>query len=576
MAKTPEATSDPSRSRLGRLREIAAVMARHGFAPAMRRMPLVRSFAGEARDAPSRRPAPERFAAMLEELGPTFVKLGQILSTRGDLLPAEFVEALSRLQDQVPPFPFHDVRLQIERALGKKPEELFASIDEVPLASASMAQVHAAKLHSGEDVVIKVQRPDIQEQVRADAELLVVIAQLLELFVEEASRYHATDFVKELQDALAVELDFQVEARNLRAFAACNQGRPDVHVPKPYPELSARTVLVMERIHGRRITDMKGSPDAPRIIARLVEVAFEHVFVDGLFHGDPHPGNLLVTEDGAIAFIDFGLVGRVSREAQDRLLLLLLALSLRDADTLARLIVRLGESETRIEVSALRAQVAKLLDRYLGLTVSEVSSAAVFSDLLELSTRFGVRLPREFAILSKASVSIDGIVRTLHPEFDPQEVITKRAEELLVERIDPRRWQAGGLRTALQLGLLVQEVPLQLGQALMDLERGQVQVIVKSPDLEGLQNSLRGLGMTIFGAGIAGACILGGFNVLARAGFGVVEAPLVAGALFVVAGGCFGVAFAWYLSGGRLPKLTLRGLLRRGPRRRTAAGSEQR
>jgi ubiquinone biosynthesis protein len=563
MAKTSEVTSDSGRSRLGRLREIAAVMARHGFAPAMRRMPLVRAFAPEAEDAPSRRPVHERFASMLEDLGPTFVKLGQILSTRGDLLPPEFIEALSRLQDQVPPFPFAGVRAQIEEALGRKPEELFASIDETPLASASMAQVHTARLPGGEDVVIKVQRPGIDEQVRGDAELLVVIAQLLELVVEEARRYRATDFVKEFQDALAVELDFAVEARNLRAFANANRGRDGVHVPTPYPELSGRTVLVMERIRGRRITELKGAPEANRIIERLVEVAFEHVFVDGLFHGDPHPGNLLVTDAGEIAFIDFGLVGRVSREAQDRMLMLLLALSLRDADTLARLIIRLGESETRIEVAALRTQVARLLDRYLGLTVSEVNTASVFNDLVELSTRFGVRLPREFAILSKASVSIEGIVRTLHPGFNPQDVITRRAEQLLLERVDPRQWQAGGLRTALQLGLLFQEVPLQLGQALMDLERGQVQVVVKSPDLEGFQNALRGLGMTIFGGALAAASIVVGFQVLARANFDLVKAPFVAGLLFVLAGGAFGVSFAWYMTGGRLPKLTLRGLFSR-------------
>jgi ubiquinone biosynthesis protein len=318
----------------------------------------------------------------------------------------------------------------------------------------------------------------------------------------------------------------------------------------------------MERIRGRRITDLKGTAEAAKIIEQLVEVAFEHVFVDGLFHGDPHPGNLMVGDDGRIAFIDFGLVGRVSREAQDRLLLLLLALSLRDADTLARLIVRLGESDERIEVSALRTQVSRLVDRYFGLTVSEVSTAAVFSDLVELSLRFGVRLPREFAILSKASVSIEGIVRTLHPTFDPSTVITKRAQALLLERIDPREWKSGGLRTALQLGLLVQEVPLQLGQALMDLERGHVQVVVKSPDLEGLQHSLRGLGMTVFGAVVAAACIFVGFDVLQKAGFGVVEAPLVAAGLFVVAGGCFGVSFAWYLTGGRLPKIALKSLLR--------------
>ncbi len=555
-------------SRLGRLREIAAVMARHGFAPSMRTIPLVRRFVRDTGRGVDQRPAAERFATMLEDLGPTFVKLGQILSTRGDLLPADFITALSRLQDQVPPFPFADVRAQVERALGRPMHEVFASVDETALASASMAQVHAAKLPSGDDIVIKVQRPGIQEQVKRDAEMLVVLAQLLERVVEEAHRYHTADFVREFQEALRVELDFTSELRNLRAFATANATRTGVHVPRPYPELSSATVLVMERIHGRRITELKGTPEAETIIERLVEVAFEHVFIDGMFHGDPHPGNLLVTDDGKIAFIDFGLVGRVSRETQDRLLLVLLALSLRDADTLARLIVRIGESDKRIEIAHLRTQVARLLDRYLGLTVSEVSTAGVFSDLVELSTRFGVRLPREFAILSKASVSIEGIVRTLHPGFDPGPVLTRRAEELLMERVDPRQWKAGGLRTALQLGLLVQEVPLQLGQALMDLERGQVQVVVKSADLDGLQNALRGLGMTIFGGALAAACILGGFDILTRAGVSLVMAPLIAAALFVVAGGCFGVAFAWYLTGGRLPKLTVRGLLAAGGRRR--------
>jgi ubiquinone biosynthesis protein len=541
-------------------------MARHGFAPTMRTIPLVRSFAAGDDVARRARPAAERFAAMLEELGPTFVKLGQILSTRGDLLPPDFVSALSRLQDQVPPFPLEDVRRTLARSWGVPVADAFtdrfAAFEDTPLASASMAQVHGAVLKDGRHVVVKVQRPGIAESVRKDSEILVLVAQLLERVVQEASTYHAVDLVTEFKTALHGELDFRREQKNLEAFARRNAGREGVHVPFSVPELSGESVLVMERVRGRRITDLAAEPArAARVVERLVEVAFEHVFVDGLFHGDPHPGNLLVGDDDRIAFIDFGLVGTVPRETQDRLLMLLLALSLRDVDTLARIVVRLGEVDSRVDLVPFRAALQTLLDRYFGLTLGEVASGAVFADLIDLSTRFGIRLPREMAILSKASVSIDGIVRALHPRFDPSATIACRAEELLRQRLDPREWKSGGLRTALQLGLVVQELPQQLGQTLLDLERGHVQVTVKSEALESLNATLRGMSMSIFGGILAGTLVLAGFFTLDRAGLTQKFAPLIAGGAFAVASGCFGVAFGWYLSGGRMPKLTLARLI---------------
>jgi ubiquinone biosynthesis protein len=549
-----------------RLREIASIMARHGFAPTMRTMPLVRAFASDDDVARHARPAADRFAAMLEDLGPTFVKLGQILSTRADLLPPAFVAALSRLQDQVPPFALDDVRKTLAQAWGLPADQVFtarfASFDETPLASASMAQVHAAVLKDGRDVVVKVQRPGIVDAVKKDSEILVLVAQLLERVVKEASTYRAVDLVTEFKTALQGELDFRREQKNLEAFARKNANRHGIHVPFSVPELSGETVLVMERIHGRRISDLAGQPDrAARVVERLVEVAFEHVFVDGLFHGDPHPGNLLVDDDDRIAFIDFGLVGTVPRETQDRLLMLLLALSLHDVDTLARIVVRLGDVETRIDLVPFRAALQTLMDRYFGLTLGEVSTGAVFADLVDLSTRFGVRLPREMAILSKASVSIDGIVRALHPRFDPSTMIARRAEELLQQRLDPREWKNGGLRTALQLGLVVQELPQQLGQALLDLERGHVQVTVKSEALESLNATLRGMSMSIFGGILAGTLVLAGFFTLDRAGLTQKFALLIAACAFAVASACFGVAFGWYLSGGRMPKLPLARLL---------------
>jgi ubiquinone biosynthesis protein len=426
-----------------------------------------------------------------------------------------------------------------------------------------MAQVHAATLFGGEDVVVKVQRPGIAAQVRGDASILVVLARLLELVVLEASAYRATDLVLEFQSGLNMELDFSLEAKNLLAFSNFNHARAGVHVPQLYPEMSGRTVLTMERIRGKRISDLKGDPErASAIIERLVEVAFDHVFLDGLFHGDPHPGNLLVTDVGDIAFIDFGLIGRVARDAQDKMLMVLLALSLKDSDTLCRVLLRLGVVEGRVELHAFRAAIARLLDRYLGLTVAEVSAASVLSDLVELSMRFGIRLPREFALLSKASVSIEGIVRTLHPGFDPSRTLSSRAEDLLLDRMDPRRLKGGGLRTALQIGMLFEELPLQVGQALMDLERGNLQVAIRNHGLDTLERSLRSLGMTIFSGMLAAALALGGIYTLSR-DVALASAPVVTAVAFAIAGLLTGGVFTWYFTGGKLPKINLQRILPR-------------
>lgn len=535
-------------------------MSRHGFAPTLRRIPLVAKLLPAGEDPESNVPAPERFCSMLEELGPTFVKVGQILSTRSDLLPPAFTAQLSKLQDQVPPFPFAEAKAQVEREFGRPLDELYDHFEERPLASASMAQVHRARLKGSDDeVVVKIQRPGIAEQVAADASILVLLAQLLELIVEEASHHHAVDLAEEFEDGLRNELDFSLEAKNLKAFAAFNRHRAGVHVPDLVEDLSGRTVLTMEFVRGRRITELLNEGDTERthtIVERLVKTAYEHFFVDGMFHGDPHPGNLLVTESGDIAFIDFGLMGRVARGTQDRMLLVLLALSLRDADTLSRLLVRVGEVSDRIVLSEFRDAIAKLLDRYLGLSVGEVNSSEALTELLDLSARFGVRMPREFALLSKASVAIEGVVRTLHPGLNPSRWMAERTEALLVERLDPRNLKGGGLRTALQLGVVMQELPLQLSQTLLDLERGNLTVRMEADALERLERDMRGLGMTVFGGLLASALTLSGFYGLLRYDWRVLGVPVLPALAFLGAGVMFGVAFTWFLTGGQLPKLS--------------------
>jgi ubiquinone biosynthesis protein len=247
---------------------------------------------------------------------------------------------------------------------------------------------------------------------------------------------------------------------------------------------------------------------------------------------------------------------------QDRLLMVLMAVSLRDADTVARLVMRIAQADGRVELQAFRAAIARLLERYAGFALQDVSSASVLGDLIDVAARFGMRLPREMAVLAKASVSIDGIVRTLHPGFNPTKVLAVRAETLLRERIDPRNSQGGGLRSALQLALVVQELPLQLGQTLMDLERGTVQVTVRSADLQGLQRSLRGLAMTVFGGILAGAFILGGMQALPHSELAPYTSWVVIAA-FAIALLLCAIGFGWYLTGGDIPKIRLRTWFRR-------------
>jgi ubiquinone biosynthesis protein len=551
---------------LGRVRQILRVMAEHGFAPALKKIPMIAGKVPEVSREAAAAPAGMRFCRMLEELGPTFVKVGQILSTRADLLPPEFIRALSKLQDDVPPFPFDQVKEQVEAGLGQGIEDLFLEFAEAPLASASMAQVHAAKLKDGADVVVKVQRPGIGAQIERDSHILILLARLLELVVEEASTYHAVDLAEEFQEGLGKELVFSGEAINLRTFARMNEGRHGIKVPNFYPELSCATILTMARICGRRITDMATDRDADElanVVERFVKLGFDHVFQDGIFHADPHPGNVLLTDDDEIAFIDFGLMGKVARDAQDRLLTIQLALGLRDADSLARLLIRLGDPQGRVNLQTFRDAIRRVLDKYLGLAISEIDTGTAFNDLLDLALRFGIRMPREFALLAKASVAIEGIVRALHPNLNVSGILSARAEHLMMERLDPRQFASGGMRTALQLATLVQDMPLQLNQVLIDLERGQLQVAVVSEEMQSVERTLRGLGMTVFTGLFSSALLLGGFYALGRYPWQILGVELLPLIAFSGASILFGAALATYLSGGPMPKLKLENLAKK-------------
>ena len=557
---------------LKRLREISAVVVRHGFGELWDR---ARIWEVLGRREDGARPSPEalrattarRFKDTLAELGPTFIKLGQILSSRPDILPKDFIDELTQLQDRAAPMPVELVFQLIEKGLGKPAHQLFATIDPEPLASASIAQVHRARLASGEEVVVKVQRPLIEEQIKSDTDLLSWLARFLEGVVEETGIYTPTGIVAEFRSAMLLELDFENEARNIDDFAKNHQGRPLVVVPKLYRELSSRTVITLEELKGRKLKDVlddRQLPGRKQLARHILDASFNQLFKDGLFHGDPHPGNLIVLEGNRLGLIDFGLVGRLTKGMQESIILLVLAISLKDPDTVARLLYKVGVPDGRINLHQFRHDIHDILERFLGLKLSEVDSGELMSELVDLAMKYKIKIPREYAVLSKAAATTEGIIRQLDPDLDVTEVALPYAKQLLYERYNPSSMSGGMLRVLLQLQGFLQDTPAQLSQILMDLEGGKFHVTVRNEDLTRLNSNVKALGVLLFAGMIAASLIVGAFSLVGRASEGTSTTvwPIPALVGLALAAMLFGGATTWTLISGRLKKISVRRFLK--------------
>src|SRR5712671_6774703 len=558
---------------LQRLREISAVVVRHGFGELLDRSRLWDVL---GRREPGQRPSraemlatsARRFRETLADLGPTFIKLGQILSSRPDILPKDFISELSELQDSAPPMSLETVLRLIEQGLGRPAAELFASIDPEPLASASIAQVHRARLPSGEEVVVKVQRPGIEEQIRSDTDRLFYLARFLEGVIEETGIYTPTGIVTEFRSAMLLELDFENEARNIEEFARNHADRPYVRIPKLYGELSSRTVITLEELKGvklKTVLESAGYPgvDRKQLARNMLEASFRQLFIDGLFHGDPHPGNVIVLEGNRIGLLDFGLVGRMSKQMQETIVLLVLAISLRDPDTVARQLYKVGIPDQRINLQEFRHEIHDILERYLGLKLSEVDSGVLMSELVDLAMKYRIKVPKEYAVLSKAAATTEGIVRQLDPELDVSEAALPYAKQLLFERYSPGSMSGGLLRLLLQLQGFLQDTPQQLSQILMDLEGGKFNVTVRNDDLSRLNTNLKALGLLLFAGMISSGLIVGSFSLVGRASEGTGTTwPVAALIGLALSAMLFGAALTWTLLSGRLKKISVRRLLK--------------
>lgn len=548
---------------LGRLRQIAGILARHGYQQWAHRLSEGRALPADdpgVRADTEAMSAPERLRRLLQDLGPTFIKLGQVLSSRPDLVPSDFQRELARLQDDVEPLPFADIAGVLEQSWRTPVAEHLAHVDETPLATASIAQVHRARLECGREVVVKVQRPNLAATIRADLDLLYLLARLLDATVEEAALYRPIEVVRAFEAALLDELDFRIEARNARAIAANFEGDERVHIPEIVDDLSTREVLVMEYVQGVKITSV--APEAAEETLRTVlDIAFRMGFKDGLFHADPHPGNVLVTPDGKVCILDFGLVGRLTANMQQNMIQLSLAVATRDAETTARLIYRIGRPVDRVPLNEFRDHVADLMSRYLVRRLDEVDAANLVQSLMDTAIRYKIRVPPDYALLAKAAVTIEGIVRTLKPDLDITSTIMPYARELIAERYSPQAVAKLAMRSAVGLLDQAQELPLLAHQLLNDLEAGRLQVRVSHPEMDRMSRMINDLGTKLFLGMVAMGTIMGTFFIAAqypweRGGWNLWG---VFGALASL--GLFGLVITWHVAYTRLRKVSLRAVL---------------
>lgn len=496
---------------LRRAGEIVRLVAAHGFGYLLHRERIPEIEVPEDSPAALGKPTEERLRELLEALGPTFIKLGQILSTRPDVLPPAMAHALKALQDGALPVPLEDIHAQIRAELGRPAQDLFLEFDPDPIASASIAQVHRARLDTEtgpRDVVIKVQRPGIHDQMLADLSLLRWLAWVLEGTIEEVSAYSPSAVVEQFELALKEELDFQHEMSNLLRARANFAERPDLLVvPEPFPDVSSGRVIVMACLDGCKVTAAKEA-DPHGLASRVVDVTFKQIFEDGFFHGDPHPGNILVLSDGRIGMIDYGVWGRLTRPQQDVLVELLMAIVFKSPPILARLAFRVGKPPASFDREAFEGEVGSLMDRYVGVELNQVSAGSLIGDAVDVIRRHRIQIPPEFALLLRATATLEGVLREVYPSFDLQALALPYMHRLIGHRFNLERLGPEAVALLLGLRAFVTEVPSQIDQLLRDLSAGRFQVNLGGESLREAVIAQQTLGVRQVLAILAGAGLL--------------------------------------------------------------------
>ncbi len=461
----------------------------------------------------------------LEELGPCFIKLGQMLSTRPDLLPPHYISALSRLQDTVKPVPAQKITMIIEGELGAPVEELFQTFDCTTLATASMAQVHRAVLRNGDEVVVKVQRPGVRHRIEVDLEILHEIATFATRYTAFGARYGLLQIVRELENSLSQELDFQVEADNTRLISRQIADFPLLITPTVYSEYTSRRVLTLGFIRGRHLADVSDDElkrlDAPAIAKELLSAYLKQSIIDGVFHCDPHPGNIFLTGNNRLALLDFGMVGRFDSGQKDQVILLLLAFSERQGERVADTYMEMVQVPKDVDRMAFSQDVCALVSRYHDMSGGRMAIGTALLDLTRLAQKHCMPIPGAMTLLGKAMLNLDGTIRVLSPELDPVQLIRDYMLEVMEKRVMGQLSPGRTFAWVLDMKHLFEDTPRRASMVFDKLANDRLTMRLEVEQLESatkaLDRAANKLSLSII---VASVIVGGGFvaNWLGRKG----------------------------------------------------------
>ena len=432
----------------------------------------------------------ERVRMTLEELGPTFIKLGQILSTRPDLLPVEFIRELGKLQDDVPPYPFKQVKETIETEFGSPLNKLVNYFKETPLASASLGQVHRAQLSDGEEVVIKVQRPNIRKTVEVDMEIMLHMATLMEKHLIGWDIRRPTQIVEEFARTLEKELDYNIEAAHMERFAMQFTGESTVYVPKVYRELLSSRVLAMEYIKGIKPANIdilkKEGLDPKEIAVRGFDLIMKQIFVHGFFHADPHPGNIFILPNNVISYIDFGMMGRLNRENRENFADLIIAVIKKDEAKAVNALLRLATSDEEVNHHYLERDLIELIDQHFYRSLKELDLGALLHQLMNLMSKNRLHVSPDLFLMVKALGTVEGLGRILDPDFDAAEQAAPFVKRIRLDRIHPKRIAKDMTDAGTEFFHLLKEIPGEVREILNLARRGKIKMEFEHKGLEPL------------------------------------------------------------------------------------------